>query len=99
MSKMSRKKAKGGKVEKFNPPVPESKEAESTKEGFKSGGAKHVGHADMKKGHKRMDKKPRKLAAGGSPFSAAKSLSKYASGGDGAGHQNSGPKGEDKENT
>ena len=47
----------------------------------------------------RMDKKPRKLAAGGSPFSSAKKMSKYGSGGDMAGHQSDGPKGEDSENT
>ena len=42
MSRMRHKKAKGGKVEAYNPPVPESKEAEDTKEGFKKGGAKHA---------------------------------------------------------
>lgn len=98
-----KKMSKGGsaKVNEYNAQgSPEVEEAKDKKPGFKRGGGvkgKHAGHAEGKKSHARLDKKPRKLAAGGSAFSAAKNMKMYDSGGAGAGHQGDGPKGEDKE--
>lgn len=97
--------SKGGKAEgktyEYNAQgSAEMAEAKDKKEGFKRGGGvkgKHAGHAEGGKSHHRLDKKPRKLAAGGSPFSAAKGMKMYGTGGAGDGHQGDGPKGEDKE--
>lgn len=92
-----KKMSKGGstKVNEYNAQgSPEVSEAKDKKEGFKRGGGVEGG-----KSHKRLDKKPRKLAAGGSPFSSAKGMKMYGTGGSGDGHQGSGPKGQDNENT
>lgn len=95
--------SKGGsaKVNEYNAQgSPEVSEAKDKKEGFKrGGGVKSAGMAEGMKSHNRLDKKPRKLAAGGSPFSSAKKMSMYGNGGMSSGHQGDGPKGEDKENT
>lgn len=99
------KMAKGGsaepKVNEYNAQgSPEVSEAKDKSAGFKRGGkTKSAGAAEEGKSHARLDKKPRKLAAGGSPFSAAKNLSMYDSGKGSDGHQGSGPSGADKENT
>lgn len=88
-------KATEGKVNEYNAQgSPEVAEAKDKKEGFKRGGGVEGG-----KSHKRLDKKPRKLAAGGSPFSSAKGMKMYGTGGSGDGHQGDGPKSQDKENT
>lgn len=100
-----KKMSKGGsaepKVNEYNAQgSPETGEAKDKSPGFKRGGkTKSAGMADGGKSHMRLDKKPRKLAAGGSPFSAAKNLSEYNSGNGNDGHQGSGPKDMDKENT
>lgn len=100
-----KKMSSGGKAEpkvnEYNAEdSPEVGEAKDKKEGFKrGGGVKHAGMADGMKSHKRLDKKPRKLAAGGSAFSEAKKMSMYGTGGAGNGHQGDGMKGEDRENT
>ena len=92
------KKAKGGKINEYNAVgAPEVKEAENKKPGFKSGGK-----AEGKKAHKRLDKRARggamkKCAAGGSPFTAAAKRTTYLNKGAGEGHENDGPRGEDKQ--
>lgn len=103
--KEHKKMSKGGKtkskINEYNAQgSPEVSEAKNEKEGFKRGGGikgKHAGHAEGTKSHMRLDKKPRKLAAGGSPYSSAKKMSMYGTGGESDGHQGDGPKGEDKE--
>ncbi len=99
--KMHKKKlADGGKVNEYNAVgSPEVKEAKDTSDTFKKGGrTKSAGKMDGEKAASRLDKKPRrKLASGGSTFSAARKMSEYTNGGSGAGHQGDGPSGEDKE--
>lgn len=98
--KKHEKKAKGGKINEYNAQgSPEVKEAKDQKEGFKHGGMKkkkHGGHADGKAPHHRLDKHKRggktKMAAGGSPFTAAAKRTPYSNTGDGEGHMNIGKK-------
>lgn len=92
--KKEKKMAKGGKAEHFitGEGSPEAHEAEKKEDGFKRGGKKkHGGKMEHEKSHHRTDKKKRggKMAAGGSPMSAANKITDYA-GGD-RGYQSSKP--------
>jgi hypothetical protein len=85
--------------------LPETKEAEETKEGFHKGGKakrkpkKRGGHAEGHREHHRLDRHPR--AAGGrssrSPFTEARATKPPESGGAGQGKEGDGPKGMDRE--